>query len=416
MKVLLLNTYDIRGGAARATFRVFEALKTVEGVHTRYLVQTKESRDPDVLGPSHGFSSFAAGLRPYVDFILPYIFTRKRIPFFPAIIPGRIVDKINQIDPDIVHMNWMSGGFMKIESLARIDKPIVWTMHDMWAFTGGCHYAEDCLRYTNHCGKCPILNSHRENDLSSWIFQRKLETYGQLKKLKIITVSNWLADCVRKSRLLGNKPVEVFPNLIDTHSFRPHDRIEARKTLGLQPDQKYILFGAINATSNKLKGYELLLQALQALPAGSARLIVFGAGGNKTEIIGGMAAQSFGHIADDKRLGLLYSAADVMVVPSIQEAFGQTATEAMACGTPVVAFGSTGLLDIVVHKKTGYLAKPYDPVDLAQGILWCMSDEARQNELSLFAREHVMEKFDSSRRIYHLVDIYKNVISKAAVL
>jgi glycosyltransferase involved in cell wall biosynthesis len=409
MKVLMVNTYDIRGGAARSTMRTYQALKS-QGVEVKLMVQNKWSDDEAVLGPNGSFAQMAAALRPYLDFAIAFPWHRRRITYFPAWLPGNFTRRVARENPDIVHLNWITGGFVSIESISALNVPVVWTLHDMWAFTGGCHYAEDCTRYEKACGKCPILRSGKEHDPSRWVFRRKEKSYGRIKNLTIITPSHWLADCVKKSPLLGNSRVEVIHNSLDTGTFFPEDRQLSRARFGFRDDKKVILFGALDATKNRLKGFMELCEALQQIPGKEKyELAVFGSSETEHQALNGFDVRYLGHIAGDAELRKLYSAADVMVVPSIQEVFGQTATEAMACATPVVAFGATGLLDIVEHKINGYLAEPFKPADLAAGILWCLEDEGRRLQLSSAAVETVRNKFDMNKNIHQFISLYKSI-------
>jgi glycosyltransferase involved in cell wall biosynthesis len=408
----MVNTYDVRGGAARSALRIFHALRS-QDVDVNLLVQNKSSDDPAIIGPESLIGKGAAALRPYADFAITFPWHKKRIPFFPAYLPGNFISKVKRIRPDIIHLNWISGGFIQLESLAELDIPIIWTLHDMWAFTGGCHYSHECVRYLENCGKCPILKSRRENDPSRWIFNRKKKTYPAIKELLFLTPSHWLAECARSSALLSGFPVKVFPNSLDTGVFYPEDRSKARAELALPSEKKIVLFGALDATRNRLKGFRELSTALDLIEnKQDIELAVFGSAEKGSSTLQGYPVRYFGYVNDDNLLRHLYSSADVMVVPSIQEVFGQTATEAMACGTPVVAFGETGLADIVVHKTNGYLAEPFDPHDLARGISWCLEDDRRNNDLSKEAVETVKEKFDISSNIHHLISIYKEIIDK----
>lgn len=411
MKVLMVNTYDQRGGAARSTRRVFRELKA-SGVDIQLMVQNKQGNDPDVLGPKGWYGRVSAELRPYLDFAIGFPWHRKRIPFFPALVPGNFLKRVEAVGPDLVHLNWIAGGMLKLEDLARLQMPVVWTLHDMWAFTGGCHYAEDCTRYLGACGACPLLKSKIPQDLSRWNFNRKQRTYDQISNLTIITPSRWLAGCVKDSPLLGRFPVEVIPNSLDTRVFFPEEKMKARQHFGLGPDKKIVLFGALDATRNKLKGFTQLSEALKRLTdKEGVELAVFGSGRRETASLFGFRVHYLGFISGDDALRKLYTAADVMVVPSIQEVFGQTATEAMACGTPVVAFAATGLLDIVEHQYNGYLAEPFEPDDLAAGISWCIADPERNRQLSENAVDTVKKKFDIQKNIQRITNLYQRILN-----
>jgi glycosyltransferase involved in cell wall biosynthesis len=406
MKILLINTYDIRGGAARATWRLFEGLKAT-GNEVRMLVQEKQSEDPSVIvasGPGPGLMN---RVRPYLDFALPLLQVRKRILFSTSLIPDRIAGEIDSINPDVVHLNWITGGFIRIESLAKIDRPVVWTLHDMWAFTGGCHNTVECTRYRQACGRCPILHSSRENDLSRKVFLRKQNAYTSIKNLTITTPSRWLAKLATESPLFQHRRVEVVPNGLDTGIYKPMDKREAREQLGLPMDKKLVLFGAIRGVNNPIKGFDLLVEALQVLDPEKYELLVYGSDRSAVADNVQMKSRFFGHISDENMLVALNSAADVVAVPSLQEVFGQAASEAMACGTPVVAFAHTGLLDIVEHQVTGFLAKPCEPGELAKGIEWIVADDGRYRRLSTASRTRAVEKFDSAVVAGRMLGLYR---------
>lgn len=414
MKILLINTYDLRGGAARATWRLFEGIKST-GHEVTLLVQEKKSDDPSVVVSASPGSGFFNPFRPYVDFAVPLIFTRKRVLFSTSMIPDNLLKEIDRLNPDVVHLNWIAGGFIRIETIAKINKPLVWTFQDMWAFTGGCHYSGDCRRYLEECGKCPVLNSTAENDLSYKVFQRKLKSYSAVKNLTITTPSTWLATIVRESKLMQGRNVRVVPNSLNTSVFQSSGREAARERLALSPGKKIILFGAIRATETPLKGFGLLVEALKILSRSDLQLVVFGSANSANIDIAGLDVRFLGAVNSQQMLIDLYSAADVMAVPSLQEVFGQVATEAMACCTPVVAFNSTGLQDIIVHKETGYLATPFLPGDLAAGIGWMLADEGRRLKLGEASRARTISSFDTAVAAQKMINIYQEAIDAGKV-
>jgi len=409
MRILLVNTYDLRGGAARAIWRLFDALKAA-GHEASMLVQEKRSKDPNVFIAASPGSRLFNPFRPYLDFMIPLFQTRQRVLFSTAMLPDRLRNEIDRLNPDVVHLNWITGGFIKIESLAKISRPLAWTLHDMWAFTGGCHYTGECNRYLHGCGKCPLLHSSLENDLSRRVFLRKQRVYPEIKNLTITTPSGWLAKRVGESPLLGNRKVVVIPNGLDTSTFRASGKEAARHRLNLPTGKKIILFGAIRATENPLKGFALLVQALKMLNRRDHQLVVFGSSSAGKTDISGLDVRFSGQVNNHKMLIDLYSAADVVAVPSLQEVFGQSATEAMACGTPVVAFACTGLLDIVIHRETGYLAEPFNVEDLSHGIEWVLADEQRRLQLGGTARAIAVERFDSTVVAEKMIRIYQGAI------
>jgi len=414
MKILLLNTNDISGGAAIAAYRLLKGLQQ-NSVQAQMLVQFKKSDDYSVIGPETKWQKAFSKIRPIIDSIpVRFYKQRKKDIFSPAILPDNIFKKIQNINPDIVHLHWIALGFIKIESLAKINKPIFWTLHDMWAFTGGCHYDEECEKYKKNCGYCPILCSNKKNDLSYKIWKRK-EKFWKNLNLTVVTPSSWLGECAKKSSLFYKTRVEVIPNGIDLNRFKPIDKNTAKDILCLSKDKKLILFGAISALSDKRKGFSLLKDALKKYSSKKNKdieLIIFGSSKPRNEEDLGFKTHYLGQLNDEIFLALVYSAADVMIVPSIQEAFGQTASESLACGTPVVAFSNTGLLDIVDHQENGYLAKPFDTTDLANGIEWVLEDQVRWKKLSRNARKKVVNEFDIIKVTNRYVDLYKDIMKK----
>jgi len=415
MKPLILNTFDTKGGAARAAHRLHKGLQHI-GVDSQMLVQAKFGDDYTVIGPQSILGKGLGFVRPYLDTI-PARFHPKwnKILFSTAFLPDNVSSKVVKLDADVINLHWIAGGFLRVETLKRFNKPLIWTLHDMWPFTGGCHYDQECGRYRESCGRCPMLNSSKNWDLSRWIWRRKQKAWKNLN-FTVVAPSRWLGDCAKASSLFCDLRVEIIPNGLDSSRFKPFNKRIARELLFLPQDKKLILFGAIDGTSDKRKGFQFLQPAMQALAnnewENEIELIVFGSSKppNPPEL--GMKTHYMGHLPGDLSLGLLYAAADVMVVPSIQEAFGQTASEAMACGTPVVAFGATGLLDVVEHKCTGYLAQPFDAEDLANGIAWVIEDEARWQALSHQARQKVEDEFAIESVAQRYAELYKEILER----
>ncbi|MEM5947465.1 glycosyltransferase family 4 protein [Spirochaetia bacterium 38H-sp] len=415
MKLLHVSTWDISGGAARAAYRLHKAL-LYEGIDSKMLVQDKKSDDYTVLGLANNKIQKTLNiLRPIVDTLPVKFFYKNRTKtlFSPSWVgSGKIIDKIDEINPDIVHLHWICGGMLKIEDLAKIKKPIVWSLHDMWAFTGGCHYDEECEGYKKKCGYCKVLSSNISTDLSRKGWDRKRKVFEKMDNITIVGLSRWLMTCSKKSSLLQDKKHINLPNPIDTALYKPLDRLIARRIWNLPEDKKLVLFGAMNATSDPRKGFYQLGTALEKIDNKNLELVVFGSSKPKSAYDYGFYTHYVGQLYDDISLAALYSAVDVMIVPSLQEAFGLTAVEAMACGTPVVAFNATGLQDIVEHDYTGYLAQPYDTNDLAKGIDWILNlDEAGYNYMCKNAREKVLQEFDSRIVAKKYIELYKSILS-----
>lgn len=411
MKVLLVSNYDINGGAARASYRLHKGLQSL-GVDSQILAGSKSSNDDSVrLMPAKLGENFRK-IRPRLN-RLPLKLYPKLGPviFSPQWVPDSLVSEVAKINPDAINLHWVCEGYMQIETLPKFKKPIVWTLHDMWAFTGGCHYSESCDRYLDACGACPQLHSTKDADISRWIWQRKAQAWQNLN-LTLVTPSHWLAECAKSSSLFQNYPVKVIANGLDADLYKPLDRPQVRDSLNLPQNKQLVLFGAMQGTEDRWKGFGLLVPALQSLSKSGwqdkIELVVFGSSQAESPIDVGFKIHYLGRL-DDDILSKVYAAADVMVVPSRYEAFGQTASEALACGTPVVGFNVTGLKDIVDRHQNGYLAEPYDSEDLARGIAWVLEDTERHQKLCRSARLKVEQKFTLEVQASEYKNLYEEV-------
>ena len=302
--------------------------------------------------------------------------------------------------------------------------PLVWTLHDQWPFCGAEHYTSPPSPGEAHSSderfakgytsaSRPAHESGRDLNRRTWLRKRR----AWVRPIQIVCSSTWLADCARRSALMCNWPIKVIPYPIDSNVWAPCDRDQARVLLGLPTDRPLLLFGAMGGGADPRKGADLLLEALRILHVQRAgmqldqlELVVFGQSRPAQPPRLGFKVHYMGHLHDDLSLRLLYSAADVMVVPSRQEAFGQTASEAHSCGTPVVAFRTGGLVDIVVDRVTGVLAEPFDPVSLANAILWVLEEPERQVQLGAAARQRAERLWDPARVAGMYGEVYRQAV------
>ncbi len=405
---LLVNTSDT-GGSATATRRIHDGLRRV-GVDSRLLVQEKGSDDPTIVGPESTVGRGWSLVRPHVD-MLPLRLYGRGGGFAVNWLPERKLRTIRRFDPDVVHLNWVWRGALSVETIGRIDRPVVWRLPDMTALTGGCHYADGCDRFEDRCGTCPQLGSDRDRDLSRLTWHRKRRAWDDLD-LTVVAPSEWLAEQARRASLLGDRRVEVIPNGLDVETYRPRDPALGRELFDLPEDRRLVLFGAVDPMGDGRKGADLLRAALQSLgedPPADVELVVFGASRPADPPEFSFPTHYTGYLHDDQSLALLYSAADAMVVPSRYEGFGQTVFEALACGTPVVAFDATGPKDQIDHRETGYLAEPYDPESLAAGLRWVLEDDERRAAVGERAREVVERRYDHREVARRYLELYGEV-------
>lgn len=398
MKTLLINTSDADGGAARATVRLLHGLRDV-GSEAHMLVQSKRGDNAYVHTPKGTPEKILSLLRPMLDSVPLRLYRQRNrsVPFSPAILPRGLGSLLAGIKPDVVHLHWIGSGMLQLEELKHAQTPLVWTMHDMWPFTGGCHYDQECGRYQESCGRCPILNSSRNRDLSHRIWKRKQKAWQDLN-LTFIAPSRWLAQCATSSSLFANFRTEVIPNGIDLAVYKPFPKELARSLLGLPQNKHLILFGAFGSTVDPRKGFQHLQKALLSLASNGwgarSEVMIFGASRPETAPDLGMPSHFMGRLHDDLSLSLMYSAADVFVAPSQQENLANTVMEALACGTPAVAFDIGGMRDLIEHEQNGYLAKPFLADDLAKGISWVLNSNNLWHHLSTTARQKCEQNFD----------------------
>jgi glycosyltransferase involved in cell wall biosynthesis len=419
LKILILSARDLQGGAARAAYRLHQGLLTAS-VDSKMLVQNKLSDCATVIAPKSKIKRGIAAMKPALD-QLPLSLYRHRdrsINIYSSQwLPNNIVEQIEQINPDVINLHWINGGFVPIEALRKLPQPLVWTLHDMWAFTGGCHYSGTCDRYLESCGACPQLGSKRDGDLSHWNWRRKAKAWQDLN-LTIVTPSQWLASCAKSSSLLRHFPIKVIGNGIDPQLYQPHDPLFARKIFNLPTDKKILLFGALNSTQDQRKGFTLLLSALEHLKssrqADRIELVIFGASRPSQPLNFGFKTHYVGQLSDDVALSLLYATADVFVAPSIQDNLPNTVLEALFCGTPCAAFNIGGMADLIEHQHNGYLAQPEQPQDLAQGIDWILAEEARYQRLKINSRAKAIAHFNLEQQTQRYLRVFTELCSKLA--
>lgn len=302
-------------------------------------------------------------------------------------------------EADAIWLHWVSKGMISIESLEKIlqtGKPVYWFMHDMWPMTGGCHYSLGCERFTDRCGCCPRLHdnsgSDDPDDLSAKQLSAKMKHWRGYPNLRILTPSNWLADCARRSSLFKGSDIRVFRNVIDTDIYSPRDKMEARKSFGLPADRKLILFGA-HTLKSRYKGWDTLRDALQILSGKGYECVVFGKVRHKDMARDiAMPVHFVGRLTSDKRLATLYSACDVFVTASIADNYPNVLVEAMACGLPCVGFNIGGIPEIIDDGVNGRIVD-YDQSGgsaeaLAQGIVDVLNSPS-YGEMCVAARKKI---------------------------
>jgi len=362
MKVVVCNTDESKGGAAKAARRISKSL-LLNGVEAPFFaLEGNGTKRNESLFFRRG-KFFWSRLEQYPKFFFSNDFNA---PFSTSKYSLGHRKYIEILNPDIIHLNYINCGLFSIRDIGLFKKPIVWTLHDSWAFTGGCHLPLECKGYKKSCGNCPVLNVNKEKDLSRRIWNSK-NKFWKDANITIVSPSKWLGKCAKESSLFRDCRVEVISNPIDTEVFRKMEKQKVREELNLEKEKKYILFGAVNATKDKNKGFGFLKEALENLKTKNVELLIFGSKEKEIEKLK-IPVKDLGFVKEESDLAKIYSAADITVVPSISENQPNIAVESLACGTPVVGFDIDGLKELILDERLGVLAKKYDTNDLGEKI------------------------------------------------
>jgi glycosyltransferase involved in cell wall biosynthesis len=422
MKATLINTSDAGGGAPAACMRLLKALQAKQ-VNVKLQVQEKRTGESRV--DSIG-DNFFGRLKAKFNFFyerLPFIWFRAkdrsvRFAFSTADAGTDISKQPDIVNADILHLHWTNSGFLSINNLKQLfelGKPVVWTLHDMWSFTGGCHYSGDCDHFINQCGNCWMLRSLDNDDLSHTGWLRKTEMLKAAKNLVFVTCSHWLADVARTSSLLKDFRIETIPNPIDTTIFFAKDNTAARAKWNISPQSKIILFGAANIMDRR-KGITYLVDALNELKNSynnvhDIEIVIFGKNKSFDVSLFPFKVYEAGIINSQEELAALYSLADVFVSPAIEDNLPNTIMEALACATPVVAFNTGGIPDMVEHLHNGYLAEFKSATDFAAGIHYALNPE-HNDTLAANARSKVLNTFTNEIVAGQYLAVYQSILKK----
>ncbi len=339
-------------------------------------------------------------------------YNREELPFsFGG--SGVDLSKLKEIrQADIIHLHWISGQFLSyksIEKLMRLGKPIVWTFHDSWPMTGGCHVRYGCDRFMIGCGKCPELNSEDENDITSHIFKQK-QKYYHAENIVTVSPSKWMYENVCKSPLFGKSRNFQIGNPLDTELFSGK---ESFVDFDLK-DKLNILFGSSGTISSKYKGYRYFVDAMNILkkrnPALSERIVIniFGTTETIFPDLNGYETKSLGYINSDEEMAQAYREADIYVFPSLDDNLPGTVMECLSCETPVVCFDTCGIPEMVKHKENGYVARFKDSEDLEAGIEWVWNNNI-ENKLGKEGRNIIISAYKLNKIAKEYLEFYRTL-------
>ncbi|GAB3960909.1 glycosyltransferase family 4 protein [Spirosoma harenae] len=438
MRVTHLSTYHLFGGAAVAANRLHRALQkqiwSGVPVESTMLVGTAnrlEKHKPDP-GVSYLANNFLAEQTAFGRFVAERLYflpherdNSVRFQFSPARFGANLNFHPAIQQADILHLHWINFGFLSIDglqSLFNLGKPIVWTLHDQWAFTGGCHYSRGCDHFLSYCHQCPYLKKPAEYDLSNRVFEHKKRVFGTAK-VHFTPPSQWLATEAQRSTLLREFPFSVIPYAIDQRIFRPIEQAEANTRLSLPDSDRLtsgplrLLFGSANVTDSR-KGFKYFAEALQLLhqqfPDLRPEILVFGKGRSYLFNELPYPIRHLGLLTSEDDIVAAYNAADAMIVPSLEDNLPNTVIEALACGTPVVGFRTGGIPEMIDHEENGYLADIGSAQQLADGIAFILTHENPET-LRKNARQSAENRFSEEVVARQHIELYQKLMSERVI-
>lgn len=404
----------MEGGAGVAATRLNRALQK-SGTESRMLVPTLQNPEENVAAlAENSWESKKAWGRFVAERL--YFFPQERdnsvrFAFSPAEVGADISNHPLVRQADILHLHWINFGFLSLSSLEKLfslGKPVVWTLHDMWTFTGGCHYSRGCNHYLSHCQYCPYLAKPEQYDISFSQFERKISIYEKTK-MALISPSRWLDQIVKNATLTRNTYSDSIPNCIDTILFAPSDKTLIRKKMLLPTDKKLVLFAGAN-TQDPRKGFSYFKDSLKLSPD-EVEVLVLGKANPAVFDSFPAPVHYLGKITRQEDMADAYNAADMIVVPSLEDNLPNTIMEAMACGTPAVGFATGGIPEMVDHKVNGFVSEFKSSDSLAEGINWILNNNSN-GLVSANARAKVLSTYSESIIANQYQNLYKSLLSE----
>ena len=405
--VLHLSTYDANGGAGRAAYALHSAMLAA-GVDSTMRVARQDKSATNTEPKVTEGSDLRFRVANRLDRQLWRLQRSNNDTWrSPARFGSLNADEINQTNADVVNLHWVTAGFLSIKEIGRITKPIIWSIYDMWPFSGTEHYG---VSYPDARWRTGYTKTNRPKDergvdidLHAWEQKRELWRPSQ-----VVAASTWMHDAVQVSALMHDWPVSTIAHVIDCEMFQPTDMFTARNALGLPTDVPLILFLAGGGIHDPRKGWDLLEEALGKITPTfpTVEVVIVGPIDETYTNPSGIKIHWRGNISSNEILALHYNAANVTVVPSREDNMPLTAMEAQSCGKPVVAFAIGGLNDIIDHNVTGHLAGANDTNDLAQGIINAIHDSQSDNTWGQHARARALETWSPATVVNQYLDVY----------
>lgn len=411
MKILHLSYSDSKGGAQKAAYDLHRMLISI-GVDSFMFVQSKVSDDVTVQEHSNKLWYFLNKIIAKIEYRITRLLRKKSGYFFTYnFLPSLNYTEINRINADIVHIHWVAGSFIPIKSIAKINANIIYTVRDFWPITGGCHYSFGCDKFNRSCHQCPQLNQLGNflNITEKSLSLRK-KIYSQ-KNVHLVGISKWMTDKIRKSTCSDKLQVSTIENCINFDNYKIINQGIAREILGITNEYHWVLLGAIDGLKDSRKGYSFIIDMisdLRTIDGKKLGLLIFGSNDDTHMKSQDVFIKNVGFVKTPEEMSLLYCAADVFVTPTLEEAFGKTIVESLACGRMVVAFDNSGPAEIIEHKTNGYLAENMNKTDLLNGIRWVLN--GKYDYSPELIRKSVESKYNLKDKALEYKKMYESII------
>ncbi len=404
MRILHLNYSDSSGGAAIAAYNIYLAQKRM-GLDVKFLCYEKKKEDDNVVQIRQNFiSSKIHQYKKGIDRrIMKFFINDRHTSYSTGLFKLNLKNIISEINPDIINIHWINSSMISIKEFSSLKKyKIFWTLHDMWPFCATEHYSLNNYYETGYLKKNFF-------DINNFIFKKKIKYFP--KNINIIAPSEWIKLTAQKSLIFKNSKFKKIHHAIDENKWVLNNKAKSKDLLGLSKYKNIILFGAERGISMRRKNFSFLEKVLKHLKFISYKdtcIAVFGGSKLEDTIKKNYTIKFFGQIENKETLNKLYSASDILAVPSIQEVFGLVAIESMLSGTPVVSFRKTGVEDVIKHMQNGYLANYLNKIDFAKGIEFFLKNK-KKNINENMIRKMAISKFNFKKISEEYFNFYNNI-------
>ena len=419
MKVVHLNASD-KGGASIVAQRLNEALNAYTDVNSHHLIFSGNSKG--LLETTFWANSPLKKIRAFLnhaldkfDFLQYERNAEIRFQFNHARMGIDISHHPLIKEADIIHIHWVLKGFLSfetVEKLTHLGKPIVWTCHDLWPFTGGCFYLWGCENLPGGCGNCPYMNNPSPNDISHFLLLNKIKLFERAN-VNWVSPSRWLSDIARTSPVLNSNTIfSVIPNPIRVSDYEVAElntKNKLKTEMGLKPEIFTILFSAANL-ENPAKGFNDFKNIMNLLTGFDVQVIVVGR--SKKDVQLPLPFYYAGYVRETARVKELFAASDLYITTSHEDNLPTTVMESLACGVPALGYAIGGVPELISHGETGFIFPKGDFNAMANGVKELLNNPTLQKEFSLNSRLKAENTYDESVVSKDYASLYKQIAGR----